>query len=72
MAKTEEDKPVRGKAGALADERIRKARAVVAAAARSSTMDPDRVRQAELELKHARLRRLQRQVNELLHEDEAS
>jgi hypothetical protein len=72
VANTEDDKPVRGKAGVLASERIRKARAVVAAAARRDThMDPERVQAAELFLKRERLRRLHRQINELLDEDAA-
>jgi hypothetical protein len=65
-----EDKPSRGKAGALASERIRRARAIVASAARRDThVDPEKLRAAELKLKQARLRRLRQQMDELLDED---
>jgi len=56
--------------GVPADPKVRAARAVVAAAGRrDTTLDPERLQRAKLELKHAKLRRLRRQMDELLDED---
>lgn len=58
--------------GIPTDPKVRAARAVVAAAGkRNTTLDPERLQRAKLELKHARLRRLHREIDELLDEDES-
>jgi hypothetical protein len=56
---------------APADPKVRAARAVIAAAGRrNTTLDPDRLERARLELKHAKLRRLRQQMDDLLDGDE--